>query len=197
MKFNLGFNMKSIFKLKKKNSTQIFYGFFLILLTSTNAFSQINLEEMNGIHLDYTIKQTEKKIKQKLKLEKTKDGFGGYNLQTSVVYKGVAYHLVFSSLEDENDLESYNLDRISTRSEKAKTDLGIRIGSTLKEVQNAYKIYENKPYFSIDQGPETLDPEDTTVEYYLIYTSESGHLLEFSFTNNIVSEITIASVDSL
>jgi|GEM_PF-1919748 len=175
----------------------IFLSIFLLLMTSGNAFSQINLNEMNGINLDYTIKQTEKKIKQNLKLEKTKDGFGGYNLQTSIVYKGVACQLIFGSLEEEDDLKFYNLDRISTHSEKAKTDLGIRIGSTVKEVQNAYKIYENKQYFSIQQGPETLDPEDTTVEYYLIYTSESGHLLRFSFTKNIVSEIEIASVDSL
>lgn len=152
---------------------------------------------MNGIHLEYTIKQTEKKIKQKLKLEKTKDGFGGYNLQTSVVYKGISYQLIFSSLEEENDLKFYNLNEISTHSDKAKTDLGIRIGSTLKEVQDVYKIYENEPYFSISQGPETLDPEDPTVEYYQIYDSGDGHLLRFSFTDNRVSEIEIASVDSL
>jgi hypothetical protein len=176
----------------------IFLSLILLLMTSGNAFSQINLDEMNGIHLDFTIQQTEKKIRQKLNLEKTNDGYGGYNLQTFIVYKGVAYQLIFSSLEEENDLKSYNLTQIITRSDKAKTDLGIRIGSTLKEVQNAYKIYENKnQYFSIDQGPETLDPEDTTVEYYQIYDSESGHLLRFNFTDNRVSEIEIASVDSL
>ncbi len=175
----------------------IFLSLILLLMTSGNAFSQINLDEINGIHLDFTIKQTKKKIGQKLNLEKTKDGFGGYNLQTSVVYKSISYQLIFSSLEEENDLKFYNLDRISTCSDKAKTDLGIRIGNTLKEVQDAYKIYENEPYFSISQGPETLDPEDKTVEYYQIYDSESGHLLRFSFTDNRVSEIEIASVDSL
>jgi hypothetical protein len=190
--------MKTQFKTSKNTSNIFIFNIFFLLLTSGNAFGQINLNEMNGIHLDFTIKQTKKKIGQKLKLEKTKDGFGGYNLQASVVYKGVAYQLIFGSLEDENDLKSYNLNEISTRSDKAKTDLGIRIGSTLKEVQNAYKIYENKnQYFSIDQGPETLDPEDTTVEYYQIYDSESGHLMRFSFTDNRVSEIEIASVDSL
>jgi len=172
----------------------IFLSIFLLLMTSGNVFSQINPDEMNGIHLDYTVKQTEKKIKQKLKLEKSENTF---QRKASVVYKGVAYQLVFSSLEDENNLKSYTLDGISTRSEKAKTDLGIRIGSTLKEVQNAYKIYENKQYFSVQQGPETLDPEDTTVEYYRIYDSETGHLLRFSFTDNRVCEIEIESVDSL
>lgn len=189
--------MKTIFNPQKKIYIPFILGLFLLLITSGNALGQINLDEMNGIHLDYTIRQTEKKIKQKLKLEKTEDGFGGFNLKTSVVHKGTNYQLIFSSLEDENDLKSYNLDGISTRSEKAITDLGIRIGSTLKEVQDAYKVYENKLYFSIDQGPETLDPEDTTAEYYLIYNSENGHLLNFNFTDNRVSEIKIASVDSL
>jgi hypothetical protein len=179
--------MKTQFKTSKNTSNIFIFNIFFLLLTSGNAFGQINLNEMNGIHLDFTIKQTKKKIGQKLKLEKTKDGFGGYNLQASVVYKGVAYQLIFGSLEDENDLKSYNLNEISTRSDKAKTDLGIRIGSTLKEVQNAYKIYENKNQY----------PEDTTVEYYQIYDSESGHLMRFSFTDNRVSEIEIASVDSL
>lgn len=186
--------MKTIFKPRRNFYVPFFLSIFLLLMTSGNAFSQINLDEMNGIQLDYTVKQTEKKIKQKLKLEKSENTF---QRKASVVYKGVAYQLVFSSLEDENDLKSYNLDRISTQSEKAKTDLGIRIGSTLKEVQNACKIYENKQYFSVQQDPETLDPEDTTVEYYQIYDSETGHLLRFSFTDNRVCEIEIASVDSL
>ena len=169
-----------------------------LLFASGNAFSQINPDEMNGIQLDFTIQQTKKKIGHKLNLEKTKDGFGGYNLQTSIVYNGVTYQLIFSSLEDENDLETYNLTQIITHSENAKTDVGIRIGSTVEEVQNAYKIYEYKSqYIYVEQGPETPDPEDTTVEYYQIYDSEGGHLLRFSFTDNKVSEIEIASVDSL
>lgn len=197
MKFNSGFKMKAIFKPGNKVSVPFFYGLFLLLLTSGNAFSQINMEEMNGIHLDYAIEEAEQKIGQKLKLKKTKDGYGGYNFRTSVVYNGINYQLVFSTLEDENDLSSYYLESISTRSEKAKTNLGIHIGSTLKEVQDACKIYEKKEGFSINQGPEALDPGDTTVEYFQIYDSESGHLLRFSFKNNKFSEIEIASVDSI
>lgn len=176
-----------------KNLSSIFF----LLLTSVNAPGQINPDEMNGIHLDHTIKQAEKKLKRKLKLEKTKDGYGGYNLKASVLYKGIAYQLVLMALENESDLGYYNLNEISIRSNKIKTDLGIHVGSTLKEVQDAYKIYKNKPGLSVQQAQETPDPEDTTVAYYLIYDSEGGHLLKFSFTNNRVSEIGIASVDSL
>lgn len=115
--------MKTIFKPRRNFYVPFFLSIFLLLMTSGNVFSQINPDEMNGIHLDYTIRQTEKEIKQKLKLEKTENTF---QRKASVVYKGVAYQLVFSAIEDENDLKSYTLDGISTRSEKAKTDLGIR-----------------------------------------------------------------------
>lgn len=175
----------------------IFLSIFLLLMTSGNAFSQINLDEMNGIHLDYTIKEVEQKIGQQLKPKKVKDGFGGYNLKASVVYKGVPFQLTFITLEPEEGLEYYNLEEIATRFERIKTDLGIRIGSTLKEVQNAYKVYKNKQYFSVQQGPELPDPDDKSIEYYLIHNSESGHLLHFDFKNNKVIEIHIASVDSL
>lgn len=189
--------MKTIFKPCKNFYIPFFFGFSLLLVTSGNTFSQINLNEMNGIKLDFTIKQVKKKTGQKLKLEKVKDGYGGLNLQTFIICKGIEYQLNFISLEDQNDLESYNLNEISTRSGKIKTDLGIRIGSTLKEVQNAYKIYENKPHFAIDQGLEALDADDTTVEYYLIFDTENSHLLKMNFTDNIVNEIAIASVDAL
>ena len=197
MRFNLVFKMKSIFFLKNNFSVQLLYGLFLLLLTSGNVFSQINLNEMNGIQLDYTIKETEQKIGKKFKLKKEKNGYSGYNLQASVVYKGVKYQLGFSTLEDESNLNSYYLESISTLSKKAKTDLEISIGSTLKEVQDAYKIYEGMENYSVQQGPETLDPEDKIVEYFQIYDSESGHLLIFSFINNRVSKIEIESVDSL
>lgn len=189
--------MKTIFKPCKNFCIPFFFGFSLLLVTSGNAFSQINLNEMNGIKLDFTIKQVEKKTGQQLKLEGVEDGYGGMNLQTTIIYKGIAYQLNFMSLEDENDLKSYGLNRISTRSGKIKTDVGICIGSTLKEVQNAYRIYRNKAGFVIDHGPENLDLEDTTVEYYLIFDTENSHLLKMNFTDNIVNEIAIASVDNL
>jgi hypothetical protein len=105
-----------------------------------------------------------------------------------IKYNGMDIHLEFTHFEeDENGRPIYELMSMSTSSKKFKTDSGLGVGSTMKEVLQVYEKYRNKTGFNL------ITEQENEV---IVFETDYMNIITYQFKNDKVIKIKIYEADS-
>ncbi len=162
--------------MKLKIIILLLFSTILCLSYLTKVSAQVFQNNIGKLKTGMTVNETEEVTGRKIILTEGQPPVLAYN----------DLKLEFTDFPEDDNSPNYELTGITTTSKKFKTDSGIGMGCTLKEVRHKYRKYRNKPGFNVYEYDDKLS----------VFEMDYMNILTFTFKDNKVVEIKVWTADS-
>ena len=156
------------------------------------SFAQENFDVSTLRIGDFTLNMRDKAVEKISKFKLLSfSGEEDYSKTNKVQYAGEIIEITISQSSDNKGQYDggYQIYSLMTKSKKFRTKGGLGVGSTKKELYEAYKNYPN---FSINQmWDDKTEKFFTNKSSFVLTDHDAGTLLSFILIDNIVTEISV------
>lgn len=164
-----------------KKTLLLFLVCFSFLIKAQDNF-EITTLRIGPINLKMKVEEAEKIAGKKLKVDND-----NYENTNQVNYKGetISIYMYESS---EAGKTHRNIGNISTKSPKFKTKRGMGVGSTKKQLIEAYKDY---PDFSLSKSWDDDGKVSKTDSFFSLTDNDASTILSFEMKNDVVIQVAV------